>query len=137
MTIQARHVAELTNKEKQHEKEVSVLQTIVRKALVWFPHFREMLRMDDLCRKIGFSDKQTGVLLGGRPLKYSGTLYSETYRHQFKADNVIARISPDESNNRKFVLKIDGLPIVRWFRDQTERLQHYIQPERKGRGLKM
>lgn len=137
MTIQARHAVKLTNKEKQHEKELSVLQTIVRKALVWFPHFREMLRMDDLCRRIGFNDEQTETLISGKPLKYSGTLYSETYRQRFKAVNVIARITPDETNSRKFILKIDGLPIVRWFREQAERLQHYIQPERNGRGLKI
>lgn len=137
MTIQARHAVKLTNKEKQHEKELSVLQTIVRKALVWFPHFREMLRMDDLCRKVGFSDEQTEVLLGGKQLKYSGTLYSEQHRQRFRAENVIARIAPDENNSRKLTLKIDGLPIVRWFREQAEKLQHYIQAERNGRGLKM
>lgn len=137
MTIQARHAAELTNKEKQHEKELSVLQTIVRKALAWFPHFREMLRMDELCRKVGVNGEQTETLISGKPLKYSGTLYSETYRQRFKAVNVIARITPDETTGRKFILKIDGLPIVRWFREQAEKLQHYIQTERNGRGLKM
>lgn len=137
MTIQARHAVELTNKEKQHEKELSVLQTIVCKAIAWFPNFREMLRMDDLCRRVGFNDEQTETLIGGKPLKFSGTLYSETYRKRFKAENVIARISPNETNNSKFALKIDGLSIVRWFREQAERLQHYVQPEHKGKGLKM
>ncbi len=135
--MQARHLTETENTKKQHEKELSVLQTIVRKALVWFPHFREMLRMDDLCRKVGFSDEQTEVLLGGKPLRYTGTLYSDTHRQRFKAENVIARITPDENNNRKFILKIDGIPIVRWFREQAERLQRYIQPQCNGRGLKM
>lgn len=137
MTIQARHAVELTNKEKQHEKELSVLQTIVRKALAWFPNLREMLRMDELCRRVGFNDEQTETLIGGKPLKFRGTLYSETYRKRFKAENVIARISPDETNNSKFALKIDGVSIVRWFREQAERLQHYVQPEHKGKGLKM
>lgn len=137
MAVQARHAVELTNKEKQHKKELSILQTIARKALVWFPLFREMLRMDDLCRKVGFSDEQTETLISGKPLKYSGTLYSEQHRQRFRAENVIARIASDETNNRKLALKIDGLPIVRWFREQAEKLQHYIQAERNGRGLKM
>ena len=100
-------------------------------------YFREMLRMDEFCRKVGFNDEQTETLIGGKPLKYSGTLYSETHRKRFNAENVIARIASDETNNRKFGLKIDGIPIVRWFREQAERLQHYVQPERNGRGLKM
>lgn len=137
MAVQVRHAVESKNKEQQHEKELSVLQTIVRKALAWFPNFLEMLRMDELCRKVGFNDEQTETLIGGKPLKYSGTLYSETHRKQFKAENVIARIVPDETNNRRLALKIDRLPIVRWFREQAERLQHYVQPERNGRGVKM
>ena len=136
-TMQARHVTETANMKKQYEKDLSFLQSVVRKALAWFPRFREMLRMDELCRKVGFNDEQTEALIGGKPLRYNGTLYSETHRKRFNAENVIARIVSDETNSRKFGLKIDGIPIVRWFREQAERLQHYVQPERNVRGLKM
>ena len=136
-TMQARHVTETVNMKKQYEKDLSFLQSVVRKALTWFPRFREMLRMDELCRKVGFNDEQTETLIGGKPLKYSGTLYSETHRKRFNAENVIARIASDETNSRKFILRIDGMSIVRWFREQAERLQHYVQPERNGSGLKM
>lgn len=137
MSMQARHLTEVVNIKKQYEKDLSFLQSVVRKALAWFPRFREMLRMDELCHRVGFSDEQTETLIKGIPLKYSGTLYSETHRRRFKAENVIARIAPDEANSRKFAFRIDGIPIVRWFREQAERLQHYVQPERNGRGLKM
>ncbi len=135
--MQARYMTEMANMKKRHEKDLSFWQTIIRKALIWFPRLREMLRMDEFCRKVGFSDNQTEMLIGGKPLRYSGTLYSETYRQRFKAENVIARISADETNSRKFVLKIDGIPIVRWFREQAEKLRHYILSERIGKGLKM
>lgn len=128
-TMQVRHVTETANMKKQYEKDLSFLQSVVRKALAWFPCFREMLRMDELCRKVGFNDEQTETLIGGKPLKYSGTLYSETHRKRFKAENVIARIASDETNSRKFGLKIDGIPIVRWFRGQAERLHHSVRLE--------
>ena len=137
MSMQARHLTEAANIKKQYEKDLSFLQSVVRKALAWFPRFREMLRMDELCRRVGFNDEQTEMLIKGKPLKYSGVLYSETHRRRFKTENVIARIVPDETNSRKFTLRIDGMPIVRWFREQAERLQHYVQPERNGQGLKM
>ena len=137
MSMQARHLTEAANIKKQYEKDLSFLQSVVRKALAWFPRFREMLRMDELCRRVGFNDEQTETLIEGKPLKYSGVLYSETHRRRFKTENVIARIVPDETNSRKFTLRIDGMPIVRWFREQAERLQHYVQPERNGQGLKM
>lgn len=139
--MQARHITETANMKKQHESNLSFLQSVVRKALTWFPHFRELLHMDEFCRKIGFNDEQTATLIKGKPLKYSGALYSETYRKQFKVENVIARITSDETNNRKFVLKIDGLPIVRWFREQVEKLHLRITLNesesqiRRGRGI--
>lgn len=136
-TMQARHVTETANMKKQYEKDLSFLQSVIRKALAWFPRLREMLRMDEFCRKIGFSDEQTEILIGGKPLKYSGKLYSEMHRKRFKAENVIARISPDENNSRNFTLKIDGQPIIRWFREQATRLHHYIQSEHSGIGLKI
>lgn len=125
MAVQARHMTETADIKKQYEKDLSFFQMLVRKASAWFPHFRELLRMDEFCRKIGFNDAQTETLIRGKSLKYSGTLYSEMHRKQFKAENVIARISPDETNGRKFILKIDGLPIVRWFREQAEKLLEF------------
>lgn len=135
IAVQARHMTETADIKKQYEKDLSFFQMLVRKASAWFPHFRELLRMDEFCRKIGFNDAQTETLIRGKSLKYSGTLYSEMHRKQFKAENVIARISPDETNGRKFILKIDGLPIVRWFREQAEKLQHCISSRHNMRML--
>lgn len=135
MAVQARHMTETADIKKQYEKDLSFFQMLVRKASAWFPHFRELLRMDEFCRKIGFNDAQTETLIRGKSLKYSGTLYSEMHRKQFKAENVIARISPDETNGRKFILKIDGLPIVRRFREQAEKLQHCISSRHNMRML--
>lgn len=106
MAVQARHMTETADIKKQYEKDLSFFQMLVRKASAWFPHFRELLRMDEFCRKIGFNDAQTETLIRGKSLKYSGTLYSEMHRKQFKAENVIARISPDETNGRKFILVV-------------------------------
>ena len=135
MAVQARHMTETADIKKQYEKDLSFFQMLVRKASAWFPHFRELLRMDEFCRKIGFNDAQTETLIRGKSLKYSGTLYYEMHRKKFKAENVIARISPDETNGRKFILKIDGLPIVRWFREQAEKLQHCISSRHNMRML--
>ena len=83
MAVQARHMTETADIKKQYEKDLSFFQMLVRKASAWFPHFRELLRMDEFCRKIGFNDAQTETLIRGKSLKYSGTLYSETvsYTH--------------------------------------------------------
>ncbi len=94
-----------------------------------------MLRIDELCRTVGFDDEQTAMLIKGKPLRYNGMLYSETHRKQFNAENVIARIASDETNSCKFVLKIDGIPIVRWFGERAEKLQ--MRHAHESRGLKL
>lgn len=76
MAVQARHMTETADIKKQYEKDLSFFQMLVRKASAWFPHFRELLRMDEFCRKIGFNDAQTETLIRGKSLKYSGTLLS-------------------------------------------------------------
>ena len=126
--------------EKQHEKELSVLQTIVCKALTWFPHFREMLRMDDLCRKVGFSEEKIEILIGGKQLEYSGELYSGEHRRKFAAERVVAQITPDSTDNQKLQLKIDRIPIADWFKGRFDKLQHFVRHEqqtRRSKGFKL
>lgn len=135
-TIQARHITETANMKKKHDKELSILQTIVRKALAWFPNFREMLRMDDLCRKVGFSDEQTETLLIGKPLEYRGKLYSGEHKRDFAAERVVVRVAPDSTDNRKLQLMIDRIPIADWFKRQFDKLQHLVRYEQQTRRSK-
>ena len=53
-TTRARHTAETTNLTKRHEKEVSLLKAVISKATMWFPYFREMIRMESICRTTRF-----------------------------------------------------------------------------------
>ena len=62
--MQTRHTAE--NMKQRHGKDLSFGQTIIRKALVWFPRLREMLRMGEFCRTVGLGDEQTEMLIGGK-----------------------------------------------------------------------
>ncbi|WP_347293839.1 MobV family relaxase, partial [uncultured Alistipes sp.] len=85
-TMEARHTTETTNMKKRHEKEISLLKTIISKATTWFPYFREMIRMENVCHKIGFDDEQTATLIKGQPLEYSGELYSEEHNCKFTVE---------------------------------------------------
>ena len=78
--MQARHTTEKANLTNRHEKEMSLLKAIISKATTWFPYFREMIRMESVCRTVGFDDEQTAMLIKGKPLEYSGKLYSEEDR---------------------------------------------------------
>ncbi len=56
--VQAKHI-EILN---ERDKEISRLNRIIEKACKWFPYFMELLRIEKLCRLVGFQsgiDKQT------------------------------------------------------------------------------
>ena len=128
-TTQARHTAETTNLTKLHKKEMSLLKTIISKATMWFPYFREMIRMENVCRTVGFDDEQTATLIKGKPLEYSGELYSEEHNCQFPVERVTAQITPNPTDKRKLQLNIDKVPFKEWCREKFEKLRHYFSKE--------
>ena len=121
--MQARHAAETVNLTKRHEKEVSLLKTALSKAVKWFPYFREMIRMESVCRTTGFNDKQTATLIKGKPLEYSGELYSEEHNCKFTVKRVTAQITPDLTD-------ISKIPVKEWCREKFEKMQKIINLSR-------
>lgn len=137
MTMQTQHAAETANQTRQHEKKVSLLQAALSKAVKWFPYFREMIRMENICRTIGFDDKQTGTLIKGKPLEYSGELYSEEHGCKFSVERITAQITPDPTDKRKLQLNIDKRPFKEWCREKFEKARHFFSQEpRQSKGLK-
>lgn len=129
-TMQAQHTTETANLTKRHEKEVSLLKTALSKAVKWFPYFREMIRMESVCRVAGFDDKQTATLIKGKPLEYSGELYSEEHNCKFTVERVTAQITPDLTDKRKLQLTISKIPVKEWCREKFEKMQKIINLSR-------
>lgn len=135
--MQARHAAQTANLTKRHEKEMSLLKTALSKAVKWFPYFREMIRMESVCRTAGFNDKQTATLIKGKPLEYSGELYSEKHDYKFTVERVTAQITPDLTDKRKLQLTISKIPVKEWCREKFEKARHFFSQEpRQSKGFK-
>lgn len=121
-----------------YKKEVSMLTALLNKTLKWFPQIKCMLNLERVCLAVGFSQEQTAVLMMGKPLGYSGELYSEEYKRKFMAKDVNAKVFSD---NGRLILTIDLRPIGEWFKEQFEKLQQRIHrpvsPQRKDRGMKL
>ena len=67
-----------------------------------------MLNLERVCLAVGFSQEQTATLLTGKPVDYSGELYSEEHRRKFMAKDVKAKVFSD---NGRLILTIDLRPI--------------------------
>ena len=136
-TMQTQHTTETANLTKRHEKEVSLLKAALSKAVTWLPYFREMIRMENICRTAGFDDEQTATLIKGKPLEYSGELYSEEHDCKFAVKRVTAQITTDPTDKRKLQLNIDKVPFKERCREKFAKLRNtFRQPTRKQYGHK-
>ena len=137
--VERKHRREIADKEAKHKEEISFLKTVIARAAAWFSYFREMLRIENLCHFVGFSDGQPAMLVKGKPLEYAGELYSEEHKRKFKTEKAGVQVMKDPTDGTKLVLAIDRKPIAEWFKEQFDKLRQNIhrpiQPQRKGRGI--
>jgi len=124
LDMQQKHIKELQIRDTEHKKEVSRLTTLLNKALKWFPQIKGMLNLERFCLSVGFNQEQTAVLMMGKPLEYSGELYSEEHKRKFMAKDVKAKVFIDKG---KFVLTINLQPIGDWFKEQFEKLRQSVK----------
>lgn len=121
------------------KQEISFLKTVIARAAAWFPYFREMLRIENLCRLVGFDERQTATLVKGKPLEYAGELYSEEHGRKFTTEKAGFQVLKDPTDGTRLVLAIDRKPIAEWFKEQFEKLRQNIrrpiQLQRKNRGI--
>ena len=116
---------------------MSLMKTALSKAVKWFPYFREMIRMENVCRTAGFDDEQTATLLKGKLLEYSGELDSEGHNCKFTVERVAVRITPDPTDKRKLQLNIDKVPFKEWCREKFEKMRNaFANPYRGNKNTK-
>lgn len=122
--MQQKHIKELQVRDTEYKKDVSMLTTLLNKTLKWFPQIKGMLNLERFCLSVGFTQEQTAILMMGKPLEYSGELYSEEHKRKFMAKEVKAKVFTDKG---KFVLTIDLRPIEDWFKEQFEKLRQTVK----------
>ena len=63
--------------------------------------------MENLCRLVGFNERQTATLVSGKPLVYAGGLYSEEHKRKFKTEKAGFQVVKNPTDGTKLVLAID------------------------------
>ena len=134
--VQAKHI-EILN---ERDKEISRLNRIIEKACKWFPYFMELLRIEKLCRLVGFNQELTDKFVKGEPIVCSGNLYSEEYRRKFTTEKAGFQVVKNPTDNTKLVLSINRQPISEWFKEQFNKLHQNIQSkqeQKRSKGFKL
>ena len=129
--MQQQHQAEVEKLTSKHSSEVTTLNGIIRKAKRWFPMLEARLQMEILCQKIGFTAEQIGVLLTGKALNFSGSLYSEEHRRKFKVEDAEIKVFSDSTKPNQLFLHINRQPIVDWFKEQWNNIKLHLFSQRK------
>ena len=134
--VQAKHLETLDGK----NKEISRLSRIIEKACKWFPLFKELLRIEKLCRLVGFNQELTDKLVKGEPIVCSGNLYSEEHKRKFATEKAGFQVVKNPTDNTKLVLSINRQPIPDWFKEQFNKLCSTMQPkqeQKKNKGFRL
>ncbi len=141
MNKENEHRKALEAKETKHNEELNFLKAVIAKATSWFPFLKEMLRIDTLCRLIGFDNRQTATLVRGKPLEYSGELYSEEHNRRFTTENAEFKVAKDLNDNAKLDLYINRTSIKDWFKAQFEKshrvIRRSVPTQQAKKGLKL
>lgn len=134
--LQAKHLEALDGK----DKEISRLSRIIEKVCKWFPLFKELLRIEKLCRLVGFNQELTDKLVKGEPIVCSGNLYSEEYKRKFTTEKAGFQVVKNPTDNTKLVLSINRQPISEWFKEQFNKLHQSVQSkqeQKRSKGFKL
>ena len=140
---QIRNLQGIHNQEiEAKDKEISRLNTILKKAFNWFPLLKEMLRMERLCYAIGFTkDMINSLLTKKEAIRCNGKIYSEEHRRKFDIKNDIFKVEKSSVDENKLVLTVNRQPIGEWIKEQWEKhrqgLRQSAEEPRKNRGFKL
>ena len=140
---QIRNLQGIHNQEiEAKDKEISRLNTILKKAFNWFPLLKEMLRMEKLCYAIGFTkDMINSLLTKKEAIRCNGRIYSEEHKRKFDIKNDIFKVEKNPTDDSKLILTINRQPIGEWFKEQWEKLRQGLrqlaEEPRKSRGFRM
>ena len=128
--------------EKKHATITEKFRQELDKIHALFPKIKELLRIENLCRYLGFGKDLTKAILEMKPVGFKGKLYSDEYKRHFETERSVAEIKPYLSDPDKLQLTIDGQSDVSWFRQKYKELQQAgglfkKMENNKSKGLKL
>lgn len=74
----------LDSVQKEYSTLTNKLKAELEKVYKLFPKLKEFLRMENLCKHLGFSDELTLSILKMKPVGFRGKLYSSEYKRKFE-----------------------------------------------------
>lgn len=136
LEMQRQHSTALNDAIAKKQATIELFRGALQKAAIWYPMFPQMLKVEGLCKSVGFNDEQTARLMKGKPLTYSGELYSEEHNRKIKVNDTVFTAVIDKG---KLVLAVGSQHIGDWFKEQIEKANRMgtRQQIKSDRGFKL
>lgn len=112
--------------QKEHESVVDKLKQELNRIYEMIPNIRELLRIEKLCRVLGFGGDLLKSILQCKPVGFQGELYSSEHQRHFKTEHSVAEIKEDPKEENKLQLTIDGVSDTNWCKQKYREFQEAI-----------
>lgn len=106
--------------EKDHKEETDKLKNTLDKVFFLFPILKEWLKIEELCRFMGFGKDMIKELTHRKPVTFSGSLRSPEFNRYFNAEHSTAKVEHHPEERGKLRLMIDGVSDSDWFRNKRK-----------------
>lgn len=110
----------LDSVQKEYSTLTDKLKAELEKVYKFFPKFKEYLRIENICKHLGFSDDLTHSILRMTPVGFKGKLYSSEYQRKFETSHSVAEVKEHPTEKDKLQFTIDGVNEVSWFRQKQK-----------------
>ena len=109
---------QIQTNENEHAKITGKFRQELDKIYALFPKIKELFRIENLCRHLGFGEDMTKKILEMKPVGFRGKLYSSEYKQRFETEHSVAEIKSIPNEPNKLQLTIDGMSDTSWFRQK-------------------
>ncbi|PXV57131.1 plasmid recombination enzyme, partial [Dysgonomonas alginatilytica] len=116
----------IKNIQKEHETILDKLKQELKKIYDLFPNIKELLRIENLCNHLRFSESLIKKILEMKPVGFKGRIYSAEYERSFETDHSVAEVKPHPTEEGKLEFTIDSMSHVNWFRQKYQEFQRAI-----------
>lgn len=126
--------------QKEHTSIVEKFKLELEKIHNLFPKLKELLRIENLCKHLGFSEELTKMILEMKPIGFKGKLYSSEYKRKFETEHSVAEVKDHPIQKDKLQFTIDGVSDTNWFRQKYREFQESIginvKSNERNRGMR-
>jgi hypothetical protein len=102
----------------ERQQETMQLKAEIHKIHDWLPDTSTLIKWGEYCEQIGFTRNQARDIIGMKPFRFTGELYSSEHSQRFKANDMEIRLDRGAGTHGSFRLMIDKIGLSQWFKQK-------------------